>query len=276
MLTFRTSVFILISVVANTAQVFGGSFGPAVENKIQLSFDRIRNSVDSHEQLDQMIAIWNLKQQGCKTRIENGATWCAVRECDVSPERCRKDHTLLFRGEYKKYDSPASSELWRTLQKGSSLAQDQDIFGIVKKLDELRKLATLAIQKNNPDYKSRTNFSQYYFSAHASSQEPLDFDDPVLKKTLLIDPMISFSVNPNEAKVFAKNDEAKEKLGRLIVLSVPRKKIKSLCPASLPIPGEIIESFDCVQGLNEYDDESEVDAFLYVNPDYIWKVFNFE
>jgi hypothetical protein len=64
-------------------------------------------------------------------------------------------------------------------------------------------------------------------------------------------------------------------VGRLIVASVPILKIDSKCDDSDLMPGRIFDPKSCLID-EQFNDENELDAILYLNPDYIFKTFKIE
>ena len=82
-----------------------------------------------------------------------------------------------------------------------------------------------------------------------------------------ISPLVSLTGDPETAYKFATN---KNKTGRLIVLSVPKKEIKSRC-SKIEKPGSIANYFNCVK--KDSDDETswerELNSVLYIHPRYV-------
>jgi hypothetical protein len=101
------------------------------------------------------------------------------------------------------------------------------------------------------------------------------YEDPQLGNVGL-DPMISYSLDPEVAIAFARPDDGQTKnpeLGRVIVASVPSADVVRDCGEKLPEPGSIWDPGSC-EDTGQFDDERELDAFVYLSPDYAWKSFH--
>jgi hypothetical protein len=114
-------------------------------------------------------------------------------------------------------------------------------------------------------------FTAYSFHVEASY---LYFREPDGQDTG-IDPLISFSSDPTVARSFATPEESHSGPGRVIVISVPVRELRSLCDRNVRLdPGTILDTSACLEEAgNEYSEEAEVDAVLYPKSDWIFRSY---
>jgi len=115
-------------------------------------------------------------------------------------------------------------------------------------------------------------FRQLLFTFHANDVS-FNFENSQNKKIYSLDPLISFSVNPYAALIFAVGNLIPTSLhtpGRLIVLSVPKNAFQTLCEKSETLDfSKILRTDECSDFLDYWDSEREVDVLGYVHPEWI-------
>lgn len=107
------------------------------------------------------------------------------------------------------------------------------------------------------------------FAFH-SENATIYYRDPKLGD-LPIDPLVSYSASPEQGSRFSHPDKPGED-GVFIVASVPENEIALGCDESLPNAGSFWSPIRCAEA-SKFDEERELDAFLFISPDYVWKSF---
>lgn len=252
-----------------------------------------RRSVARMNQDDRTLSLWLPKFEQawtsvCFPRVDR--SHCFVTECEVSPESCRPERILLFRGEPSKFPTPGTSGLLRSRWAGSdyhvdALSGESLLSALRSDLVSIRPIirggfsnedGDLVLQRHSGAWAhvesgsvSAGSFQQILFGSHSSGSY-LAYDDEHLGRVSL-DPLISFSPNPYVAHSFSGGAQQGSSPGRLIVLSIPRSEIAQGCGETIPKSGSVQDSGDC--GSQMHSDEIEFDSVLYVSPDYVWKSF---
>ena len=245
-------------------------------------------------------------------RCSEGEPTCFINECDAGMKPCRADRLLLFRGEGKFFGPVPSSALSRACAGGSEFcagrtpaealetlkdavsvfrptarvpADYKDIVLIRDKKTGSRRwvylldLETGDAERSSAEFSGKLapgekalSFRQIVFLAHKVGAY-LYYQDRS-KGALAVDPLISFTSNPDVAIIFAgRSNRALERDGRiwawerprLIVLSVPEERFDTDCGDADLVPGEILAPINC--GAYNYEDENEYPAMLLINPD---------
>jgi hypothetical protein len=233
---------------------------------------------------------------------DSSAANCRLSECEGFPTpACRKDRALFFRGEDRAFDLASTSALYRAHLKGShytgTLGAEALMERFVKSLGVLRYFeygpqSEPVLLKKNPGGKwvwvwrsgeeairpydnlkspKSAAFTAYSFHVEASY---LYYREPDGRDTG-IDPLISFSSDPTVARSFATPDEGTPGPGRVIVISVPVRELRTLCDRKAHLePGTILDTSACLEDAgNEYSEEAEVDAVLYPKSDWIFRSY---
>jgi hypothetical protein len=263
------------------------------ERSVRIIRDRAE---PGREAVDRLVS---LHQKKCG---ESASAVCRLNECEAFPgSTCRKDRALFFRGEDQAFDLASTSALYRAHRNGShytgSLGAEALMVRFVKSLGVLRYFeygpqAEPVLLKRSSSGKSEwvwrsgeepvrpyddlrapkpAAFTAYSFHVEASY---LYFREPDGRDTG-IDPLISFSSDPTVARSFATPDEGSRGPGRVIVISVPVRELRSLCKTDPRLdPGTMLDTSACLEDAgNEHSEEAEVDAVLYPKSDWIFRSY---
>jgi hypothetical protein len=285
------------------------SLGQPYETEARRTLSVLLNQSDDLSILHQIYQA-HIKLQ--KKRISNEKNF--LKECDVFSSSCNPGNILLFRGQ-PTVSTPGVSGLvrshWSNMSYGENmnlpqliekLAQDINFFkteisapGAESSFSADKVILSFDHSKQLPIWsseykKKRTPYAyQYYrdnketpylntkqilFTFHVNYNY-FYFEDPFLQKDMLLDPLISFSSDLNQAMVFAVGSlqsKSKHHIGDLIVISVPENKLTDLCNSKIN-PGDVWKTKDCSEYLNEHEDEDEYDVLGYIKPEHIFKIF---
>jgi hypothetical protein len=274
---------------------------PEVEHPILKASEassKIRSISERNDlELDRIRAVWTEK---CGKQASDKI--CTIDECDLSPNQCRPDRVLLFRGEDHLYEQTGSSALARAKLNGSdygntqsseslmaSFSRDLSVlktFEYAPQAEEVLLIINSKTGERQWRWKSSLDLVSSYagpkkirssaltaYSFHVEASFPYYRDDN-LKKTLGIDPLISVTSNPGVAISFGNPEEKDADEGRVIVFSVPKSALAPLCgKAARLTPARVLDPRNCTDPLNEHIDEQELDIVLYADSDWVYRSF---
>ncbi len=230
---------------------------------------------------------------------------CFLNECDIGLPNCHADHAILFRGEGRLFAEDVSSGLKRTCDGGSSFCgpdRESSLENLRSALDRLRPLAKVPsenreivfvpekekwvyrytkggdddmhriVQGKNAKRGSKAlQFMQILFLMHQNDAflNYLESENEVVP----LDPLVSFSANPNVAIGFANQyhalyyDDYAEHVDppRLVVVSVAPGDWTSECGEVTPDEGKFLKARNCGD-YNGYR-EAEYPVFYSVRPE---------
>ena len=294
-----TQLFFALLVIVNLSSARASAQAQAAhfsDSDLQVSADRIK-SLDhfSPEELKAYLLGWEKK---CG-KVDNNEA-CALGEEDILPkEKARADYVFLFRGENEVFSSPAASSGIRKLKDNdffrcgpdcnrSRLVQsltekflvlsnaDFDVYrsttivlnekdqawyvnSYAQRLqfdhpDELIPIGKLPSAKGHGDNIHGTGAIDFLVSSHVSATGlRVKTED---QQNVELDFMVSYSLSPDVALKFAGDH------GRLIVIAVPKKNLKTDCMA-FPEANELVDVNSCSPWADSYSEEIEYDALFF-------------
>lgn len=236
---------------------------------------------------------------------------CYLKLSDFFPAiESSEDRALLFRGEQAIYPTAGVS---KSLRQKALCNEDCDFKKYMQtmnthleklkipKLDYLSK--TYVYQNGNwlnpkPGYFSeRDLFAAHRFDKANISEQPeqdnysitqiISTDHADRRITYYVnesgklvsyyDPFVSLTLSPNVAHKFANHKKDGDE-ARLIVVAVPEKNIVWDFPCHQNVLKEVSRTklYDvrnCVNGIDSYEDEVEINAMLAIPPEYVFQVF---
>ena len=278
----KKAVFFLFVICTWNAQA------DVVDDQAQISARKILKSSNNLEKF--LVVAQAAWQKNCN--FDRPET-CSVTECDITPNSCRPNRILLFRGEAERRNYPGVSHFLRTRWAGSSYSKgnlqewlnqfkiDLELLRPMTMGPDLGDSPMLVRGKTNSHWRYQStdvpflslndptsrplSLLNVLFTMHTQAAYPLFEDRQLGQKSL--DPLVSFSLAPSEAYKFSE-----KKGGLFIVVSVPRNDLHIECDENLPDAGQFFDPTFCSEK-SLFPEEMEFDAFLFVAPQYIYKSF---
>lgn len=225
-------------------------------------------------------SLFSLYQTKC-IHAKNPPHPCFLTEKDVDTKRGRADHVLLFRGEPSLKPLPATSNFYRWALSTSAVCTDNCtssammtyLFDVSRNLSPVADNEALFFRDRDKSWRDdsgdlvRGNLTRGDSGLEVLAKTHkigagLYFEDD---KKKMFDPMVSFSLDPLVADLFARMKENNG--GVLWIASVPRTAVQfmkgSECKKLIPEIGKVYDFNGCIDtALNEL--EIEVNAVMYL------------
>ncbi len=209
---------------------------------------------------------------------------CVLTEADIV-RGGSANKLLIFRGERRLFESPATSSFARWIAATSELARR---FSSNRALSHfLFSLMRIDLGPNNFfdakrrafDNASSTPRSKLrVLASNHLSLEGLKIIDPAANETFVFDPFVSFSLNPHLALEYTRDRGSFNAEAVLFVAAVPKEKFISLagqeCDRDLELDSSMIYDINkCARGDGASDSDQERDAAFYLPRQYLrWAV----
>lgn len=224
--------------------------------------------------------LFNMYQAKC-VHVQNPQHPCFLTEQEVDPQGGRPGYVLLFRGESSLNSLPATSSFYRWSLSSPAICKGActDSERLTYLFDVSRKLRPLVFPESlffrEQDRSWRDEIGKLVKGTLAPGDTGLEVLAMTHKigsglyfesqKNKIFDPMVSFSLDPLVADLFARRKEKSE--GVLWIASVPQSAIKfmkgSECKTLTPQVGTLYDFTGCIDSAwNEL--EIEINAVMYL------------
>ena len=217
-------------------------------------------------------SLFNLYQAKC-VHVATPVHPCFLTEKDIEPKTGRPGYVLLFRGEPSLNTLPATSSFYRWARGSVRSDMMTYLFDVARNLSPVADNQSLFFRHQDRSWRDDSgNLVRGSLARGSSGLEVLAKTHKIgaglyfeEAKNRMFDPMVSFSLDPLVADLFARMKE--NNTGVLWIASVPKTAIQFMkgheCKKLIPEIGKVYDFNGCIDtALNEL--EIEVNAVMYL------------